>query len=114
MTFAFSDLDFGGFPAREVVFNAKSGDYVDGKWQSTGIVPVTLRPRIQNAQPKEFDNLEIGGRRVVDAKILRFGHNLGFKLGDKWTFDGYEWETAKIDSRPERRFCRIIVGRLDT
>ena len=94
-----------------------SGSYVAGRW--VGGSP-TIAPHVVNLQPlsdKEIDFLKDGGERVLDARKIYVNDGDLYSLGEKdtWVFDGVDgvFKTVKLDKRPWRNYCKIIVSRID-
>lgn len=110
------DGDFQSTPAQR---HPKSGGYVDGIWKADAAakpIPgyiVTL----QAVSPRELQSITSGGERVVDARrvYINDGDLTELDNGDKWEFDTVDgvFKVLKLDNRPWRNYCKLIVSRID-
>ncbi len=91
------------------------GGYVDGLWVDGTSVTTPHTVTVQPASDREIETLEKGGDRVVDARRIYVNDGLLAEItqADTWTFDGQEWKCYKLDNRPWRNYCKIIVARFD-
>lgn len=96
---------------------SQPGSYVDGKWVET---PGISEPHVITLQPvseKELDNLSKGGERIVDARkiYVNDGDLYSISPSDDWVLDSIDgiFKTVKLDNRPWRNYCKIIVSRKD-
>ena len=94
------------------------GDYVNGIWVDGGSpVDTSHDCTIQQASDREIDTLEKGGDRVLDARRIWVNDSAialaKISQADLWTFEGQTWKCYKIDNRPWRTYCRLVVARFD-
>jgi hypothetical protein len=93
------------------------GGFVNGLWvegtSSTTPHTVTIQP----ATDKEIDAIEKGGERIVDARRVYVNDDeialAKISQADVWAFLGEKWKCHKIDNRPWRTYCKLIVARFD-
>lgn len=92
-----------------------NGEYVDGIWIPGVQTSKTYTVNIQPATEREIDFLSEGGERIVDARRV-YVNNVGMDDIDQtgqWSFLGQIWKAHRVDNRPWRNYCKIIVSRID-
>ena len=108
----------GGFDSRfGIIYVPRSVSYADG-------VPVASTRRgtpfvatVQPLCPKEIEALAIGADRIRDYRKLYINSgNMSVleRLDGRFEFLGEKWRPIEVDYRPTRRYCRVIVARIDT
>ena len=105
------------FESVDAIRTPQPGSYVAGKWVA---VPGTPKPHTVTLQPasdREINNLSKGGERVVDARkaYINDGDLYAISPSDDWTFTGIAgtFKTIKLDNRPWRNYCKVIVSLKD-
>jgi hypothetical protein len=92
------------------------GGYVDGIWQD-GTESRTTHPltNIQQVRDRELEFLMNGGQRIGDTRVLYLNDGITEEInrGNEWEFFGQRWKVLKLDLRPLRNYCKIIVERID-
>ncbi len=110
----FGQIDdvFESIPAQRI---AKSGSYVDGVWTSGAEVATIHRVNIQPATDREIDALSGGGERLTDVRrvYVNDGVLASISPANDWVFDGQRFKTIKLDNRPWRNYCKVLVARYD-
>lgn len=93
------------------------GSYIDGKWVGVPGTPTPHTVTLQPASDKELNNLSKGGERVVDARriYVNDGDLYDISPSDTWTLAGIAgaFKSIKLDNRPWRNYCKIIVSLQD-
>lgn len=97
--------------------NTKPGSYdADGIWVDGAGVGSPHTVNLQPVSEKETQNLK-GAERVVDFRkiYVNDGDLYSISPADEWTFTGIAgaFKTFKLDNRPWRNYCKVIVGRED-
>lgn len=95
------------------------GSYVDGLFVEGSIVATAHNVNVQPVtNGREIEFLQMGGERVGDARVVYVNDGLTASIAesDKWTFTDIEgtFKTVKVDNRPTRNYCRVVVVRVDT
>lgn len=97
-----------------------TGEYVEGIWEQSG--PDVVTPHKVTIQPlseKELQDAQImlGAERVLDSRKVYVNDGDLYKISpaDEWQFEGIEgrFKTAKLDNRPWRNYCKVIVMIID-
>lgn len=97
----------------------QSGSYVNGKWQATAGSQEQHSVTIQPVSEREIQNLGKGGERLVDVRRIYVNDGTLASIGpsDIWKFDAgqglKQWKAIKLDCRPWRNYCKVIVSRID-
>ncbi len=104
---------FVSLPADRV--SESGGGYVDGIWIVGTKSTTSHRVNIQPASDREIDALSQGGERINDARRIYVNDGVLADIApaDDWLFDGQRWKTVKLDNRPWRNYCKVIVSRYD-
>lgn len=94
---------------------AKGGEYVDGVWVPASDTPVPFVANVQPLSDRELNFLQQGGERIIDPRkvYVNSGDLESIKLGDDWEFLGQRYKTIRLDNRPWRNYCKVIVDRYD-
>lgn len=89
--------------------------YVDGIPTETEIKRTSFRANVQPMSDRELDFLSMGGERIVDARKIYINDDSfdELDLTGHFEFDGQKWKPIKIDKRPKRKYCKIVVSRVD-
>lgn len=91
------------------------GAYVDGIWTDGTETTTPHKVTIQPATDKEIQALSSGSERILDMRrvYVNDGVLASISQADDWVFDGQRFKTVKLDNRPWRNYCKIIVSRYD-
>ncbi len=91
-----------------------AGRYVEGVWVPGAETRKSFRANVQPASDREIAFLTNGGERIVDARRLYINDDVGdVDLSGLFEFKGQRWKPVKIDNRPKRSYCKVIVARVD-
>lgn len=106
------DNVFKSVPAVHV---GKSGSYLDGVWVPVIFPPVSYKVNIQPLTDKEISFLPQGGERIIDPRkiYVNSGDLDSVQLDGEWQFLGQRWKIIRTDNRPWRKYCKVVVDRLD-
>jgi len=95
-----------------------SGSYVAGKWVSSAGGATTHSVNLQPLTDKEIDFLNAGGERVVAGRKLYINDGITSEIAEAytWVFEGVTgtFKAVKVDNRPWRNYCKVIITRADT
>lgn len=91
------------------------GGYVNGLWVDGTSTDTPHTVTIQPATDKEIEVIEKGGERVIDARRIYINDGVLAEISqaDTWAFDGQVFKCYKLDNRPWRNYCKVIVARID-
>ena len=93
------------------------GAYIDGLWVDGGTTSEPHKVTLQPLSDKEIDNLDIGGRRILDSRrvYVNDGDLYSITPADTWAFEGVDgvFECKGLDNRPWRNYCKVLAVRLD-
>lgn len=96
---------------------SNSGEYVNGKWVNEFGPSTPHSVTVQPASDKEIESLSKGGERINDARkiYVNDGDLYSISPSDDWTLTGIDgtFKTVKLDNRPWRNYCKIIVSLKD-
>lgn len=103
------------FKSVDAVHIGKGGAYLDGVWTPVEYPPVSFTVNIQPLNDKEIDFLRQGGERILDGRkiYVNSGDLESIQLDGEWGFLGQRWKIIRTDNRPWRKYCKVIVDRLD-
>lgn len=111
------DADFKSISVTRIV---AGGAYDDaGIYQPSEGVRESYAASVQPVSGRRLDRMKEGGRRITDARTIYInsGDLASIEPSNEWEFDaGYgvkRWETAALDCRPWRNYCKVTVVRLD-
>ena len=94
-----------------------TGSYVNGKWVDASNTATPHTVNLQSASDKEIQALNDGGERIVDVRRVYVNDGILANIApsDDWTFENVDgvFKTVKLDNRPWRNYCKIIVSRKD-
>lgn len=108
----FIDDEFQSIDATRI---PQGGSYVDGLWVAAASAPIAHKVTIQALSEREIDSLALGGERILDMRKIYVNDGVLASItpADIWSFDGQQWKAVKMDNRPWRNYCKIIVSRFD-
>lgn len=97
---------------------ANTGDYeADGIWQAGAGAQSSHKVTVQPVSEKEIESIETGGERIIDWRriYVNDGDLYAITPADTWELSGIDgvFRCMKLDNRPWRNYCKIIVGRND-
>jgi hypothetical protein len=109
----FVDDVFVSLPATRYALSG--GGYVNGLWVDGTSTTTSHTVNIQPLSEREIQNLSAGGERIGDSRKLYIndGTTASVSQADEWEFDGQRWKCIKLDNRPWRNYCKVIVSRFD-
>ena len=96
-------------------YQSAAGAYVNGIWQPGATTTDTYHVNVQQVSDRELNFLSQGLERVLDYRriYVNSGNLNSITLDGTWEFIGQKWKTVKLDNRPWRKYCKIIVSRID-
>ena len=109
----------GTFKSIDVSRTPRSGSYVDGIWVSADGTPKSHTANVQPLNEREIQHLLQGGERVTETWKLYINDGDLYSIAPKdiWTFDTgkgpKKYRAIKLDNRPWRNYCKIIVSLID-
>jgi hypothetical protein len=120
------DITMESLPAGGVFhIPGQAGAYTGagGTWEQPDADPVELKlVNIQQASPKEVQQLTGGVNEPVDMKVLHINDGTMLYPDDEGRYsdvfrfsDGLamrDWKVVQADCRPWRSYCRVVVERL--
>jgi hypothetical protein len=109
------DDDFQSVTAQRTT---AAGEYVNGKYvDAAPTTPDDYTVTLQPVSDREIQILTNGGERLTDARrvYINDGDLESLANGDIWNFDGVDgvFRVVKLDNRPWRNYCKLIVSRKD-
>lgn len=107
------DSVFESVPASRTTTDV--GSYVDGIWVPGAQTTTAFRVNIQPASQQEIDFLTQGGERVMDLRRIYVNDGPIETIDEtgEWDFLSLKWKAVKVDNRPWRNYCKVIVARID-
>ena len=98
----------------------QGGDYdATGIWQDSPGTAEQHSVTVQPVSEREIQNLGKGGERLLDVRkiYVNDGTLANIRPSDTWQFDaGFgvkNWKAIRLDCRPWRNYCKVIVSRID-
>ena len=99
-----------------ITIKVKSGSYVDGIWNETLDASEQYNANVQPVNFRERRSIEQGGQRLIDGRKIYINDSAPKVFpSDRIEISGIEgeYEVIQTDIRKARRYCKLIVSKVD-